>query len=71
MRQDILKGRKVLAIRTILQSEDGKPLEHRREMPIDVEITFGNKEDADSLMREYSNKVLDGKRNLEFSFVRR
>jgi hypothetical protein len=46
------------------------PLEYSKEMPIDVKITFTNKEDADSLMKEYSNKVLDGKRTLEFSFVR-
>jgi len=61
----------VLAIKTLLRSTNGQPLEYSRDMPIEVEITFGNKEDADSLMREYSNKVLDGKRTLEFSFVRR
>lgn len=66
-----MQDRKVLAIKTILQSPTDKPLEYRDDMPIDVEITFNNKEDADSLMREYSNKVLDGKRTLEFSFVRR
>jgi hypothetical protein len=48
-----------------------KPIESAKEMPIEVEITFLNKDDADSLMREYSNKVLDGKRTLEFSFLRR
>lgn len=61
----------MLSIKTLLRSSDDQPLEYRNDMPIDVEITFNNKEDADSLMREYSNKVLDGKRTLEFSFVRR
>ena len=60
----------MLSIKTFLSSGDGRPLEYSKEMPIDVKITFANKDDADSLMREYSNKVLDGKRSLEFTFVR-
>ena len=49
--KDILNNRKVLAIKTLLRSVNEQPLEYRRDMPIEVEITFSNKEDADSLMR--------------------
>lgn len=71
MIKNILKGRKVHSIKTFLKAANDKPIESAKEMPIEVEITFLNKDDADSLMREYSNKVLDGKRTLEFSFLRR
>lgn len=32
-------------------------------------IIFAEKSDADSFMKEYSEKVLDGKHSLSFSFI--
>lgn len=39
-------------------------------MGLDVKIKFQKNEDADAFMKEYSDKVLDGKHNLTFTFTR-
>lgn len=36
---------------------------------MEVVIIFGEKTDADAFMREYSEKKLDGKHSLSFSFI--
>jgi hypothetical protein len=46
------------------------PIKSKVDVEMEVIINFAEKEEADSFIKEYSNKKLDGKHSLTFQFRR-
>lgn len=53
----------------MLRKRDRSPLDPKEDIKMEVIITFPEKEDANSFINDYSDKMLDGKYSLTFSFV--
>lgn len=65
----MVQDRKILNVKTQLRRRDQKPIVQGTDNKIEVTIVFSQKEEADSFINEYSNKFIDGKHRLSFSFV--
>lgn len=65
-----MKGKKIYKISTFLENSEGGEIVYKKDMGLDVKIRFHNEDDATAFMQEYSEKVLDGKHTLTFTFVR-
>ena len=64
------KGKKIINIKAFFEREDGKPLEPGKDNSMSVIINFVSKDDANEFIKEYSDKMLDGKNPLVFQFRR-
>jgi hypothetical protein len=56
-------------VKTQLKKKDRTPINPKTDIQMEVVVTFLEKEDADSFIREYSEKILDGEHPLTFTFV--
>lgn len=65
----LLGDRKVISIKTHLKNKDLTPIDSKNVQLMVVTVVLADKNEADSFIKSYSDKKLDGKYSLSFSFV--